>query len=195
MSTPVTPMPGRLGRVGVDLAGPLEGDAELVLRLAGGDLGVGLGVDVGIDADGDRGASLPSPWRSREMQLELGLGFDVEAEDAGVEREARSRARSCRRRRRRSCPAAPPAASARRSSPSETTSMPGALRDEGANHRLVGVRLHGVADQRVEAGEGLAEDAVVAHQRRRRIAVEGRADRAPRLSGSGTSSAWSTPSR
>ena len=54
---------------------------------------------------------------------------------------------------------------------------PGALLDEGADHRLVRVRLHRVADQRVEAGEGLAEDAVVADERRGRIAIEGRADR------------------
>ena len=36
---------------------------------------------------------------------------------------------------------------------------PGALGHEGADHRLVGIGLHGVADERVEAGEGLAEDA------------------------------------
>ena len=46
-----------------------------------------------------------------------------------------------------------------------------------AQHRLVGVRLHGVADQRLLAGEGLGEDPVVALQRRGRIAIERRADR------------------
>ena len=45
-----------------------------------------------------------------------------------------------------------------------------------AQHRLVGVRLHGVANQRLLAGEGLGEDAVVPLQRRRRIAIERRAD-------------------
>ena len=46
-----------------------------------------------------------------------------------------------------------------------------------AQHRLVGVRLHGVAHQRLLAGEGLAEHPVVALQRRGRIAIERRADR------------------
>ena len=41
--------------VGVDGAGARDRHAELVLRLAGRNLGVGAGVDVGIDADGDRG--------------------------------------------------------------------------------------------------------------------------------------------
>ena len=45
-----------------------------------------------------------------------------------------------------------------------------------AQHRLVGIRLHGVADQRLLAGKGLAEDAVVPLQRRAGIAIERRAD-------------------
>ena len=46
-----------------------------------------------------------------------------------------------------------------------------------AQHRLVGVGLHGVADQRLFAGEGLGEHPVVPLQRRGRIAIERRADR------------------
>ena len=46
-----------------------------------------------------------------------------------------------------------------------------------AQHRLVGVRLHGVAHQRLLAGKGLGEYPVVALQRRGRIAIERRADR------------------
>ena len=45
-----------------------------------------------------------------------------------------------------------------------------------AMHGLVGVGLDGVADERVEAGEGLVQHAVVPLQRRRRIAIEGGAD-------------------
>src|SRR5690606_5960802 len=46
---------GILGGGGIGGGGVFEGDAELVLGLAGGDLGVGLGIDVGVDADGDGG--------------------------------------------------------------------------------------------------------------------------------------------
>ncbi len=49
------------------------------------------------------------------------------------------------------------------------------LRQRG-DHRLVGIRLHGVADQRVDVGEGVGEDLVVPRQRRGRIAIERRAD-------------------
>src|SRR4029077_14549550 len=45
-----------------------------------------------------------------------------------------------------------------------------------AQHRLVRIRLHGVADEGLLAGEGLGEDAIVTLQRRGRIAIERRAD-------------------
>ena len=45
-------------------------------------------------------------------------------------------------------------------------------RDDG----LVGIRLHGVADQRVDIGERAGKDLVVPLQRRGRIAIERRAD-------------------
>ena len=61
-------------------------NAELVLGLAGRDLGVRLGVDVRIDADRDaRGAALAGG--DRGQQLELRLGFDVDAENVLVDRE------------------------------------------------------------------------------------------------------------
>src|SRR5450759_2078179 len=50
-----------------------------------------------------------------------------------------------------------------------------------AQHRLVGVGLHGVAHHYLLAGEGLGEDAVVPLQRRGRIAIERRADRIRQL--------------
>ena len=51
----------------------------------------------------------------------------------------------------------------------------GAELGQGAQHRLVGIGLHGVADQSLLAGKGLGEDPVVALKRRRRIAIERRA--------------------
>jgi hypothetical protein len=46
-----------------------------------------------------------------------------------------------------------------------------------AQHRLVGVGLHGVTDQRLLVGKGFAEHPVMALQRRGRITVERRAYR------------------
>ena len=53
----------------------------------------------------------------------------------------------------------------------------GAELGQRLQHRLVGIGLHGVADQRVEPGERLGKHGEMARQRRRRIAVERRADR------------------
>src|SRR5271154_5631391 len=52
--------------VGVDVAGARDRDAELVLRLAGRDLGVGAGVDIGIDPDGDRRNGAQAHRRARQ---------------------------------------------------------------------------------------------------------------------------------
>ena len=74
-----------------------------------------------------------------------------------------------------------PAASARFNSPPGHHVGAGAELCQRAQHRLVGVGLHGVADQRLLAGEGLGEHPVVALQRRGRIAIERRADRIRQL--------------
>ena len=88
----------QLRGVRIDLARAADRNAELVLGLAGRDLGVGLGIDVGIDAHRDvRGAALRRG--DRRQQLELRLGLDIDAEDALVDRERELVARSCRRRR------------------------------------------------------------------------------------------------
>ena len=47
---------------------------------------------------------------------------------------------------------------------------------QGRDHGLVGIRLHGVADQRVDVGKGAGEHGVVPLQGRARIAIERRAD-------------------
>ena len=111
-----------------------------------------------------------------EMSGDLRLRLDVEAEDAGVDGEGDLARRLADAGKddpfRRAAGGERPAELALRDHVA-----PRPLGDEGADHRLVGVRLHGVADQRVEAGEGLAEDAVVADEGGGRIAVERRADR------------------
>ena len=70
-----------------------------------------------------------------------------------------------------------PASRARISSPSDTTSAPAPSLAKRGDHRLVGIRLHGVADQRVHVGEGAGEHLVVPRERRGRIAIERRSDR------------------
>ena len=47
---------------------------------------------------------------------------------------------------------------------------------ERRDHRLVGIRLHGVADERRYIREGIGEHAVMPFERRGRIAIERRAD-------------------
>ncbi len=44
------------------------------------------------------------------------------------------------------------------------------------DHRLIGIRLHGVADQRIDVGEGAGEHLVVPLDGGARIAIERRAD-------------------
>ena len=165
----------QLCRAGIDRAGARERNAELVLGLAGRDLGVGAGIDVGIDADRNpRG--LAGLDREPRQQFELGLGFDVDAEDVGGQRGAQlglgladAGEQDLLRRN----------AGGQRALQFAAGDHVGAGAELGqrAQHRLVGIGLHGVADQRLLAGEGLGEHAVVPLQRRGRIAIERRADR------------------
>ena len=159
----------------VDGAGALDRDAELVLGLAGRDLLVRQRVDVRIDAQRDpRGP--PQPRGDRREHGEFRLRLDVEAENVLGERVGdlvRGLADAGKRDPRRRRAGGPRAAQFAFGDDVH----PGALGRQDRQHRLVGVRLDGVAGQRVEAGEGCGKDAVVANDRRRRIAVEGRADR------------------
>ena len=114
--------------------------------------------------------------RKPRQQFEFGLGFDVDAENVGGQRRAQfgfgladaGKQDLVRR-------------NAGRQRPLQLAAGhhvgAGAELGQRAQHRLVGIGLHGVADQRLLAGEGLGEDAVVALQRRGRIAIERRADR------------------
>ncbi len=85
MWMPATSRPGSLRRLGVEPRRIVERHAELVLRLAGGDLGVRLGIDVGVDAQGDAGGAAEAR-RHLAQRLELGLRLHVEAENALAER-------------------------------------------------------------------------------------------------------------
>ena len=167
--------PRQLGGAGIDGAGPRDRHAELVLGFAGGDLGVRAGIDVGIDPHRDpRG--LAGLDRQPRQQFELRLGFDVDAENVRGQRRAQlgfgladAGEQDLVRRN----------AGGQRPLQLAAGHHVGAGAEfcQRAQHRLVGVRLHGVAHQRLLAGEGLAEHPVVALQGGGRIAIERRADR------------------
>ncbi len=164
----------QLGGARIDLAGMRDRDAELVLGLAGRDLCVRAGIDVRIDADGDA-RGLAHLGRNARQQLELGLGFDVEAEDVGGERGAQLVFRLADAGEQ---DLAGGDAGGQRALQFTARDHVGAGAELGqrAQHRLVGVRLHGVADQHLLAGEGVGEDTIVPLERRGRIAIERRAD-------------------
>ena len=75
---------GELGGAAIDLAGGLDGDAELVLAEAGGDVGMGFGEDVRVDAEGDLGGLAAALARWLRI-FELGFALYVEEEDVGAE--------------------------------------------------------------------------------------------------------------
>ena len=136
---------------------------------------MGAGVDIGIDPDRDprRLAGLDGKPR---QQFEFGFGFDIDAENVRGQRRAQfglgladAGEHDLLRR------------NAGRQRALQLASRhhvgAGAELGQRAQHRLVGVGLHGVTDQRLLAGEGVAEHPVMALQRRGRIAIERRADR------------------
>ncbi len=159
----------------VDGAGALPGNAELVLGLARGDLLVRLGVDIRVDAQRDR-RGLAQRRSARRQNFELRLGLDVEAVDAGGEREIHLA--------RRLADAGEDDLLGRNAGGKRAAQF--AFRDDvgagaelcqGAQHRLVGIRLHGIAHQRIQPVERLGKHLVVPRQGRGGIAIERRADR------------------
>ena len=78
--------PGAVRRHGVEPLGLGEGDAELVLRLARGDLGVTAGRHVRIDPEGD-GRALAQAFGDPGDSGHFRLGLDIDLADAGLERE------------------------------------------------------------------------------------------------------------
>src|SRR5690606_37009408 len=69
------------GHASVDVGDVFEIDPELVLALAGGDLGVGLGVDVRIDAHGDRRLAAQLAGDLVDV-AKFGFGLGIQAVDA-----------------------------------------------------------------------------------------------------------------
>ena len=133
------------------------------------------GIDVGIDPN--RNPRQPPLLAGQpRQQFEFGLGFDVDAEDVGRQRRAQL-----------GFGLADPGehdlfgwnAGGQRALQLAARDHVGAGAEfcKRAQHRLVGVGLHGVTDQRLLAGKGVAEHPVMALQRRGRIAIERRADR------------------
>ncbi len=166
--------PRQLGGVVIDLAGATDRDAELVLGLAGRDLGVGLGVDVRIDPHGDA-RSAPLAHGERRDERELRLGLDIDAEDPFVEGE-RELGRGLADAGEHDLAGSDTGGARALELAARDHVRTGAERGQRLDHRLVGVRLHGVADQRVDIGEGAGEHLVVTAQRGGRIAIERGAD-------------------
>ena len=166
---------GERSGAGVDLAGARDRHAELVLRLAGRDLGVGARVDVGIDANGDQSGRAAGRREGRQ-RLELGLGLDIEAEDLFVEAQRHFRLGLAHAGKDDPVPrdaggARPPQL------PLAHHVHAGAEPGQSRDHRLIGIGLHRVKDERVLAGEGGAEHLEMALDGRARIAIERGADR------------------
>ena len=163
-----------LGGAGVNLARAADGNAEFVLRLAGRDLGVGPGVDIGIDADRDFDGTAFARGDFRE-EFELGFGFDVDTENALIDRQRELMAGLADT---GEHDLVRGNASGPRPQQLAAGDDVGAGAEPGqrCDHRLVGIRLHRVADQRVDVGESLGKHPIVPFERRARIAIEGRAD-------------------
>ena len=171
----VDPHARQLRRMGIDLAGAADRNAELVLRLAGRDLGVGPGVDVRIDAQRDGGAA--ALWRRRWRRAASSSGSDSTLTHRMSASTAAASSASV-------LPTPENMIFVRRDAGRSARCQFAARHHVGAgaepgqrpDHRLVGIRLHGVADQRPHVGEGAGEHLVVPRQGRGRIAVERRAD-------------------
>ena len=138
----------QLGGAGIDLARAADRDAELVLGLAGGDLVVGLGVDVGIDAQRDMRRVRPFAAAIADSSSSSGSDSTLKQRMPASSASAISRA-VLPTPENMILSGGMPAARARCSSPSETTSAPAPSSRQRRDHRLVGIGLHGVADERV----------------------------------------------
>ncbi len=168
--------PRQRGGLAVERGGLLERHAEFVLGAAGGDLVMGLGVDIRVHAHGDAGLA-PLGFGHFAQGAKLGLQFHVEGEDAGVEREGHLLLGLA--------DAGEGDAVGRHIHRERAAQLAfghhihaGAEPRQGGEHAEIGVGLDRVADERVRGrGEGFGEHPVVALKRRRRIAIEGRADR------------------
>ena len=123
----------------------------------------------------DTQAVRPFDGRDLRQQFELRLGFHIDAENAGIDRRGEFV---------RGLADAGEHDLLRRNAGGERALQFAARDDVGAgaeprerrDHRLIGIRLHGVADERRHVRERIREHAIVPLQRRGRIAIERRAD-------------------
>ncbi len=74
-------------RLAIDGGGQLDGDAELVLLEAGGNIRMGTGIDIRVDPHRHR-CLLAHAARHPVEALQLGFRLQIEAEDLFVQREA-----------------------------------------------------------------------------------------------------------
>ena len=116
-------MPGSVGGARVDLARAAEGNAELVLLAPVEIFACVLRVDVGIDADRDVGGRGPCSAAMRESSSSSGSDSTLKQWMPASSAKASSRA-VLPTPEKTIFSGGMPAASARRSSPSETTSAP-----------------------------------------------------------------------
>ncbi len=166
---------GQARRPGVDLASAADRHAELVLRLAGGDLGVSAGVDVRVHPHRDRRHGAHPP-RHLVEQRQLRLALDVELADAGGQRLAHLPGRLADARE-DDAPRRHAGGQRPRQLAARDHVGPGAQPRQRGDHRLVRVGLERIGDQVVEAGKRLLEHPVMPLERGGGIDVEGRADR------------------
>ena len=151
-----------------------DGDAELVAAPAGRDLVVRARVDIRVDAQRDlrRHAERRRHFRH---QREFGFGLDVQLHDSVREREGDLRPHLADAGKQDVGGSDPGGERAADLALAHHVGA-GAEPRQSGDHRLVGVGLHRIGDQRVAARERTGEGAVVPGERRRRIAIERRAD-------------------
>ena len=122
----------------------------------------------------------PFAGRDRGQQFELRLRLDVDAEDALVDRE-RELARGLADAGEHDLVGRDAGGAGALELALGDDVGAGAEPRQGLDHGLVGIRLHRVADERRHVGEGAGEHPVVPLERRGRIAIERRADRAAQV--------------
>ena len=171
--------PRQIGRHGIDLAGAGDGDAELVFAFASGDLGVGFRIDIGVHADGDRrdlaqftrhdikqdhlrlALDVELTNAARQSQFDLFAGFADAGKDDPVARHA--------------CRLGPAVF------PARDHIHPRARLRQRAQHGLVGIGLHRVADQMIHPRKRVVKKMKMPQQRCGGIDIDRRADRGGNL--------------
>ena len=160
---------------GIDLGRAGDGDAELVVLLAGGDLFMGAGVHIRIDADGDRRGHAQRHGHLGQG-AQFGFAFHVELPDAPGQGQPHLFARLADAGEYDPFPRHAGGAGAA-VFPARNHIHPGAEVAQQFQHCQVGQRLDGKADHMRQRRQRLGEQMVMPRQGGRGIDVEGRADR------------------